>query len=425
MRALSIAFGRGLVVVRAGFRGWVPLDWRARDAARGLTPSRRARRPRRGSVMTYIVQASAEWPVFWRRDGPSCRGESFEWTLELHGSYSATMAAKATVVVPSYNTAATIRQLLDALLAQEGFDRVDAVIVVDSSDDGKTQDIVREYQAEGVRLIVSGVRVMPARQRNIGARAATSELLVFIDADAFPAAGWLKAILRAYDGGILVGGGSYAVPDFQQQSAIALAQYYLEFNEYIPVGAPRPKRMLPTCNLFCDRALFERVGGVPEIRASEDTLFGLRVSEQHPVMFIPEATVNHQFRVDPGHCFANQELLGKYVYVYRRYVYKPRYLEPNWVALTWPLLLGVKLCRILPRIVQAGPVHWKPFAKSVPLFAKGLAHWGIGFRQGSREYDELIATFAEADAVNTTAAEVSAAEESASGASAAKRQSNI
>jgi glycosyltransferase involved in cell wall biosynthesis len=302
----------------------------------------------------------------------------------------------ATVIIPSYNSAATIGHTLTHLLKQTAADRLLQIIVVDSSDDGRTKEELQKFEGEKVRVITSGIRVMPAIQRNIGAAEATGDVLCFIDSDAYPIPTWLEQILQAYSEGVRVGGGSYLVPDFQRGNAIAVAQYYLEFNEYIKRGTRRSLKMVPTCNLFCERALFEQVGGIPEIRAAEDTMFGIKVSKESPITFLPEASVYHIFREHADHYFKNQALLGTYIYVYRKQLYDNRYLNPLLVSTVLPAFLLVKLARIAPRIALAGPEHWGPFFRSSPQFFQGLWHWGQGFRRGSRDFESLRTDFGQA-----------------------------
>lgn len=297
--------------------------------------------------------------------------------------------AMVSVIIPCYNSGATIGRTLDHLLDQTVFNRILEVIVVDSSDDGITKDIIAGYINGKIRTITSGVRVMPAIQRNIGAKSAQGDVLCFIDADAYPADDWVERVLEAYSNGTRVGGGSYLVPPFQKDNKLAVAQYYLEFNEYIDTGRPRPKRMIPTCNMFCERNLFDSVDGIPEIRASEDTLFGLNVSQIEKMTFFPDVQVYHIFREDLDHYLSNQVLLGKYIYVYRRYYYNPKYLDRAYFPFLYPVFLLVKFLRIFVRIVVAGPAHWRGFAWSLPLFLNGLNYWGKGFAQGCNEYDSL------------------------------------
>jgi glycosyltransferase involved in cell wall biosynthesis len=304
----------------------------------------------------------------------------------------------ASVIIPSYNSARTIGQTLTHLLKQSAADRLLEIIVVDSSDDSETKTVLASFEGDKVQVVTSGIRVMPAKQRNIGAARAKGDVLCFIDSDAYPTASWLQQILAAHDRGVRVGGGSYLVPEFQRDKWVPLAQFYLEFNEYIARGVERNMKMLPTCNLFCERALFEQVGGIPEIRASEDTLFGIRVNKESPVTFLPEASVYHIFREHLQHALDNQALLGKYIYVYRRYLYDSRYLDPRFVKGTRPALALVKLARIAPRIAMAGPKHWGPFVRSSPLFFLGLWYWTKGFEQGSREYETLKGTLETAPA---------------------------
>jgi glycosyltransferase involved in cell wall biosynthesis len=299
----------------------------------------------------------------------------------------------ASVIIPSYNSAKTIIYTLDHLVKQTADDRLIEIIVVDSSDDDQTKNAIAKYTNGKVRMVTSGIRVMPAIQRNIGARNAKGDILCFIDSDAFPSHDWVERILEACEQGHKVGGGSYLLPEFQENHKLAVAQYYLEFNEYINTGKPRIKKLLPTCNLFCDRKLFEEVGGIPEIRASEDTLFGLKISEIENIIFIPGVRVSHIFRENLEHCLNNQALIGKYIYVYRKYYYSSAYLKRSIVPILYPAMLLVKFGRIFQRVLFAGPKHWRKFLWASPLFFKGLLAWGKGFRQGSKEYEQLKGDF--------------------------------
>jgi mannose-6-phosphate isomerase len=286
------------------------------------------------------------------------------------------------VIVPSYNSSATIARTLNALLRQTP-ELLEEIIVVDSSDDVKTKDLLKKY-AGMIRVIHCGTKVMPAIARNRGAEQARAEMLAFIDSDAYPAHDWLVRISTAGRRVGRVGGGSVLLPEFQKNDPLALAQYYLQFNEYLPVDRVRRKKFVPSCNLYCEKALFVRAGGFPRIRASEDVLFGAAVSAFAPVMFDPEIRVHHIFRSHVPDFWSNQRLLGRYIWTYRRdaaggWIYSP------WAVIPLlPVLLTAKALRIAARILRH-PEHRRPFLKALFLWTAGLIQWGIGFAQASLE----------------------------------------
>ncbi|MBI5231665.1 MAG: glycosyltransferase [Coriobacteriales bacterium] len=83
-----------------------------------------------------------------------------------------------TVVIPALNEAERLPKLLDALASQSR--RPDAIIVADA---GSADDTRRIAEAVGALVVEGG---LPAAGRNAGARAATTELLLFLDADVEP-----------------------------------------------------------------------------------------------------------------------------------------------------------------------------------------------------------------------------------------------
>ncbi len=227
------------------------------------------------------------------------------------------MSKSISVIIPSYNSTATISYTLDAILSKQP-DAIKEIIVVDSSEDPEFENIVRRYETLGVCFINAGIRVMPAKGRNTGAQHATGEILIFLDSDVIPADTYFQDILNALERGYLAGGGGITAPPFQKRNPIALAQYYLQLNEYIPAGKERIKPFLPGCNLFCHKDIFRESGGFPEIRAAEDVIFGINVSKITDVWFIPDARVSHIFRLSFTSFLTNQILLENTAALYRK-----------------------------------------------------------------------------------------------------------
>jgi len=83
------------------------------------------------------------------------------------------------------------------------------VIVVLNRCTDRTEAIARDF---GARILREDARILAAI-RNAGARAATGELLVTIDADSTMTPGTLVAIDRALSSGTTVGGGTLIRPD--------------------------------------------------------------------------------------------------------------------------------------------------------------------------------------------------------------------
>jgi glycosyltransferase involved in cell wall biosynthesis len=293
--------------------------------------------------------------------------------------------ATASVVIPSYNSTHTIETSLKFLLRQTIIDQINEIIIVDSSDDGVTKGILNKFENEKIVTLNSGTKIIPAIQRNFGAKRATGDVLLFIDSDAYPALDWAEKILEAYKSGHSAGGGSYRIPEFQSKNNLAKAQYYLEFNEFIDRGRKRFKKIIPSCNFFCNRKLFLELGGFPEIRASEDSLLSLKINKSEKMIFLPNATVYHIFREQEDHFLNNQKLLGSYIYIYRNLYYRSFYLNRMLVTFLLPAFFLVKIIRINYRIILSGWSHLINYISSLPLFLKGLICWTQGFLLASKD----------------------------------------
>jgi len=291
-------------------------------------------------------------------------------------------------VIPSYNSFKTIKNTLDSIFKLRNFTVIKEIIVVDSSDDGETRRLIQEDDKK-LKVILLDKKTSPALGRNIGAQHATGSLLCFIDSDVYLDETWLEHILKAYLDGCKIGAGSVSIPDFQKKNNLALAQLYLQFNESLDVGKTRPITMVPACNMFVDRELFNKVGGFPDIRASEDVLLCLKIGELTKVWFVPDARCFHIFRESFQSYYNNQLVLGKYIIIYRRKTYHKWYYKGFWPIVMLPGFLLIKITRIKWRILRAGWRHYRKFIICSSLFLVGLYFWAKGFVQGCFEKEGL------------------------------------
>ena len=197
------------------------------------------------------------------------------------------------VVVATYNRAASLDRLLTAIAAQHDLVIAPEVVVVD---DGSTDDTAAVVARHGHRRVVTG-HVGPAVARNAGWRAAQGEVIVFTDDDCVPATDWLAGLLAACADEGVDGVGGGIVP--------LLHGYFEDFShaERLAdhgVAADGTVRYLVTANAAYRRSALERVGGFDETfprPAGEDVDLSARVAETGGRLALaPNAVVAHDYR---------------------------------------------------------------------------------------------------------------------------------
>jgi len=88
------------------------------------------------------------------------------------------LAAEISVVIPSYNGGTQLDECLNAIARLAQAPR-EVIVVDDGSNDGSIQ----RAAARGIRTLATSGRKGPAEARNIGAQAATGDVVFFLDAD--------------------------------------------------------------------------------------------------------------------------------------------------------------------------------------------------------------------------------------------------
>lgn len=156
-------------------------------------------------------------------------------------------------IIPAYNEERLLGATLSALAgAARGLGEPVEVIVVDDASTDRTAAVAAEH---GARVVPVECRQIAAT-RNAGARAATGEMLVFVDADTIVTGSAVRAAVAAMRGGAAGGGCAFRfdghVPRYGRVMAAVAVRLY------------RVVGLASGCFLFCTRAAFDAVGGFDE-----------------------------------------------------------------------------------------------------------------------------------------------------------------
>lgn len=201
------------------------------------------------------------------------------------------------VIVPTWNRAAFLRQLLNALSFQVyPSDRME-VLVMDNSSTDDTEAVVSQaaarfdFPVRYHRKLNDG----PAASRNRGAELARGEVLAFTDSDCLPVPGWIaSAVLHLAEGAGVVCGPVRPAPITREHPFFIHQVRAIEAEE----------GLYPTANAFYRRDVFFELGGFDETSRTyswgqpvggDDTEFAWRVRRAgYASAFARGAAVLHQ-----------------------------------------------------------------------------------------------------------------------------------
>ena len=235
--------------------------------------------------------------------------------------------ASASIVIPVFNGAATVADMLAAVVGQAASPDKTEIIVVDNGSTDTTREIVRRFDV----ILLEESKRGPSAARNRGLRHATGDVIVHLDADTVPTRQWLAEILAPFGDPetILVAGRSLSFP-----ASTPAGRYLSRFQLYdAERNIARP--VLPfvaSMNLAVRRDAALAVGGWNEdMMTSEDVDFCTRLLRRYPgpIRYAPGALLFHRNRDTDAGLQRQAWTYGEGVAdTYRRY---PQVVPWGWV----------------------------------------------------------------------------------------------
>jgi glycosyltransferase involved in cell wall biosynthesis len=163
-------------------------------------------------------------------------------------------------IVPAHNEEQMIAETLRAIhAAAAALGEPYEVIVVDDASSDRTAGIARTAGARVERVDYRQI----SRARNAGARVASGDRFIFVDADTLISEQVVRAAFSALDGGAVGGGATLRMDGHVPLYARGLV--------IMTAAVMRRKNWFAGCFVFCTREAFETVGGFDEtLFASEE-----------------------------------------------------------------------------------------------------------------------------------------------------------
>ncbi|WP_442932408.1 glycosyltransferase family 2 protein [Micromonospora sp. NBC_01699] len=199
------------------------------------------------------------------------------------------MRPTVSVIIPTYNSAKTLRACLEAVYAQRH--PTTEVIVVDDASTDETRAIAGDFPC---RLLTADQNMGPAAARNRGILASTGEMLFFLDSDCAPEPDALDnalAILRDQPDVACVHGIYALRPMFDDGPVEAYRLLHGHYWRLRNVGRVRTT-LFAVC--VTRRVAFTEVGLFDEkLRASEDVEFGDRLAQRYATVLTDTVVCRH------------------------------------------------------------------------------------------------------------------------------------
>lgn len=201
------------------------------------------------------------------------------------------MPPSCSVVIPTFNAAATMGEQLAALAAQSGEVSFDVIVADNGSTDDLPGLISQWSNVLDLRVVDATARRGPSAARNIGVEATRASRLLFCDADDIVGRSWVSALVTALENNSFVGG---PYEPFAESDDIWMPGYD---TSRLPVAWDDVIYTFGG-NFGITAEAWQQVGGFDEsLTGAEEIEFAWRAREVglKPV-FVPEATVAYRIR---------------------------------------------------------------------------------------------------------------------------------
>lgn len=195
------------------------------------------------------------------------------------------------VIVCTHNGGGRIASCLNAISDMDG-GCFETIVVDDGSDDDTARIVAENFPS--VRLLSIPPSGLSAA-RNIGAEAATGEILAYTDDDCEPDREWLVRLGKAFLNSEISAAGGPNLPPPARTPIEAVIRSASGAPSHVLLDDTRAEH-LPGCNIAVRREVFRSVGGFDPVfrTAGDDVDFCWRLSDAgHRLAFVPGAFVWH------------------------------------------------------------------------------------------------------------------------------------
>ena len=273
---------------------------------------------------------------------------------------------RISVVMPVYNAEATLAECLTRL-CNSSFGDFEIVMVDDGSND-QSRPIAANFP---VRVVPTPGRVGPAAARNLGARAAESDVIFFLDADVMVRPDTLARVARAFERGDIDGLVGVQAADMRHRDLVS--QYKNLWMRWTYVRRTGSVPLFYTTAAAIRRDAFLRAGGFDQGYATpnvEDTAFGQKLARLGiRVRIDPELEVEHVKRYSLAGLLRTDFIRA--VSLTRLKLRQPRELATNNTSVPLRYVASVPLAGTGAAAVLAGALAGLPLLAGLGGLALG------------------------------------------------------
>lgn len=208
------------------------------------------------------------------------------------------------IVIPTYNEAEGIAQLVTHLKSFGNEAVVDLIV-----SDGGSEDGTLEAASRAGAIAVASPRKGRSAQMNFGASLAKGDVLYFVHADCFPPQTFVADIQRAVEAGYDLG--RYRTKFNSPKTLLKLNAWATRFDLFMCMGGDQ--------TLFVRRPLFEACGGFNEdMRIMEEFDFCTRARKTGRYRILPGAALISARKYDTNSWWRVQRANAAVVRLYKR-----------------------------------------------------------------------------------------------------------